>query len=951
MDEHKMESNIELRFGRECPAFFCDEEAFSGVRRVCDWVRQDIRLVTDVLPEIVPRPDAKSQMVLVGTLGHSRMLDRLAAAGKFDPVPIRGKWEVFSFSPVAHPFPGVECALVIAGSDKRGTIYGLLHLSRLFGVSPLVDWADVLPPKQSCVTLDERCTMVSREPSVRYRGIFLNDEWPALGNWAKERFGGFNVRMYSHVFQLILRLRGNYLWPAMWNSNFNLDGPGLENAELADELGIVMGSSHHEPCMRAGEEYGLMRGKDSVYGDAWNFVTNREGITRFWEDGLKRNSRFENMITVGMRGEQDTPIMGKIATLRDNIELLRDVLHTQNRLIRENICQDLSQTHRLFVLFTEVEAFYYGNEQTPGLIGDPELEGVTLMLSDDNFGNLRSLPTREMLRHPGGFGLYYHLDFHGGAYAYDWMNTNYLPKMWEQLTTAYEGGIREVWIANVGDVCLLEYPLCYFMDLAYDMDAYGVRHPNETPIWTDDWVRRQFGGWFDGEVQKRIAQVLWDYTLINHNRKPEVMHLGVYHPVHYGESETLRSKAEQLERETEALLALCPEPMLPAFWDLVCYPASASANHCLMWLCAERNHYCAAQGRMEANRWGAQLRQRLLRDRDLMLRYHDVGNRRFFGMALSEHIGFVSWCEDGNIYPADIHVNGVNKPRLLVADALSEQTTIGSRWTGDTLRLDYGLDPRVQEIRVELACQSRMPVHYTVHTDCPWLKLSHTEGTTADTDILTVRIDHSRLRQQETGKITVDAGAVSQILIDAVPEEAAPPAGVFVEYQHVICIEADQFSGKGDTVRSSFVALRPYGRTGGAVKAFPPELNLTDAAERPYVEYTFLTREEGEYTLLLYMAPSNTATMAHRLCFGLQVNSGEISEINGTLPGFRSLDLGCREWDNAVRNNIRIRSIPIQCRKGLNHLRLYAISPLVVFERLILHPASYSLPSSYLGPK
>lgn len=941
---------MKLIFGKNMPHFHCEETAWPGVRRICDIVRQDVQRVTDVLPPFADAPDAAPQMVIAATLGRSPLLDALEAEGKLDLSCIRGKWETYAFQLIGHPLPGVDCALVIAGSDKRGTIYGLFHLSELLGISPLVDWAEVHPPKRSEVTLDASVSMVSKEPSVRYRGIFLNDEWPALGTWATTRFGGFNAKMYAHVFELILRLKGNYLWPAMWKSCFSLEGPGLESAILADELGIVMGNSHHEPCMRAGEEYGMMRGPGSPYGDAWNFRTNREGIIRFWEDGLKRNAPFENIITVGMRGEADTPIMGREATLQDNIDLLRDVLKAQNQLIREQVNPNLEEVQRLFVLFTEVEAFFYGDETTPGLMGDPELEGVTLMLSDDNFGNLRSLPTPEMRAHKGGCGLYYHLDFHGGAYAYDWMNTNYLPKMWEQLTTAWEGGIRQVWIANIGDVGLLEYPLCYFMDLAYDMDAHGLPAVNHTPAWTDNWIRQQFGSAFSSGDCAAIHAILDSYTHINHNRKPEVMNTGVYHPTHHGETKALIAQAKEILRLADGLLARCPADALPAFWELVYYPAAASANHCLLWLYAGLNEFCARQGRVEANQYADLTQACLLHDRALTEGYHAVGNGRFYGFALSEHIGFVTWCEDGNRFPVTMHVTGANKPRLIVADSAGERFTIGSRWSGNTLVLPYGLHPGVDAVEVDLACGSREPVCYTVETDCPWLTLSHQHGCVTTKDVLTIRINRAELTGTQTGVVTVHAGMTSyiHILAQNAPETSAD---LYLESNGIICIEAEHFADKHDTPDAAWTVLSPYGRYESAIKVLPPLADCCAAQDSPWVEYRFSAGQDGEYLLHLYMAPSNTATMEHRLCFGLQLNGGDMQEINGAGEGFRSLDLKCREWDSNVRNNVRIRTVPVVCRRGRNTLRLYGGSPLVVFERLVLHPADKPLQASYLGPR
>src|SRR5690554_5079874 len=467
--------------------FFREKEAYSKIHKITGKVMHDIELVFGIAPTAAEEiTQCASSVVIYGTIDRSPVLADLSGQGLITLEELRGKSEVYLFQVIDAPWEGIDKALVIAGSDKRGTIYGLFHLSEMLGVSPFVNWSAVKPQRKKEFLLTDGYKYLSKEPSIRYRGFFINDEWPAFANWCHENFGGFNAKAYEHVFELLLRLKGNYLWPAMWSARFYDDGPGLANAELADELGVIMGTSHHEPCLRQGEEYRYLRGKDSIYGDAWNFRTNKEGITRFWEDGLIRSGKFEIIITVGMRGEADTAIM-KEATLADNINLLRDVLRTQNRLIKEYINPDLTKVPRMLALYKEVEAFFYGDENTPGLLGSEELEGIILMLCDDNFGNLRTLPSEEMRAHNGGFGMYYHFDYHGWPVSYEWINSSYLPKVWEQMCTAYDFGIRELWIVNVGDICTQEFPLNFFLDLAYDFERWGTSAINTTRDYTRLW--------------------------------------------------------------------------------------------------------------------------------------------------------------------------------------------------------------------------------------------------------------------------------------------------------------------------------------------------------------------------------------------------------------------------------------------------------------------------------
>lgn len=934
--------------------FYTEKEAYPGVKKIADKVRLDVNRVLGYRPEKTEEiKELGKYPIIYGTVGNSTVLDELHKRGKINLSSIKGKREVFLFQLVEEPFHRVSCALVIAGSDKRGTIYGLFHLSECMGVSPLVDWSDVRPAKKDKIILTEANNRLSKEPSVKYRGIFINDEWPAFGNWAVTHFGDLNAKMYDHVFELILRLKGNYIWPAMWKSNFSCDGPGLLNAELADEYGIVLGTSHHEPCMRNGEEYSLLRGKDSIYGDAWNFRTNREGILRFWEDGLKRNGKLENVITMGMRGEQDTKILGEDATLSDNIELLRDVLREQNRLIKENVHEDLSQVSRVLVLFTEVESFFYGDEKTPGLMGDKELDDVTLMLSDDNFGNLRSVPTDEMRKHSGGYGLYYHFDFHGGAYAYDWMNTNYLPKVWEQLTMAYDYGIRDIWVVNVGDICFLEHPISYFFELAYDMESWGTLHPNNTNTFTKLWIDKQFEGAFGEEDKKKIHDILNGYTRINHNRKPEVMNASTYHPVHYGEAEILLKEAANITRMAEELKKKCPEWALPAFYELVYFPAVASMNVQKMQILAGRNDFYARQNRIEANDLADEIKWCIEEDRRLTKEYHEIGDGKWYGMGLSEHIGFVHWNEEGNCYPLMTKIEPANKPRIIVAKSDSTEFTEGFTWTRKTLHIDDFLRPDVNEAWIEIARGSKEPVDYTIVTECPWIILSKTSGRVDKKDMIQLKVNRDLVKGKEMGVILVHSPE-SEVIIQVWAENTDVSKFqqfTFLERNGYIAMEAEHFSKKHDVEGYTFTLLEGYGRTVSGMKVLPPMHDFTYAKDRPYLEYSFLAEQEGEYIAEFYLAPSNTAHMDLRLCLGIQVNEESIRIENAVSPRFRSLDCHCPEWVSAVKDNIRIHKSEVFCKKGINELRVYAASPFVVLEKIVLYPKSNPIPESYLGPK
>jgi len=938
--------------------FYQESEAFSGVNKIAAKVMLDVERVLSVTPLATnDKTKLARHAVIYGTVGHSPILDELNDKKLIDLSVIKGKREVYLFQVIDNPFDGVDKALVIAGSDKRGTIYGLFHLSERMGVSPLVDWCDVKPRHKTEVRLDGNLKVVSKEPSVRFRGFFINDEWPAFGNWTMKNFGGFNAEMYDHVFELLLRLKGNYLWPAMWSSRFSDDGPGLASHELANEYGVIMGASHHEPCLRYGEEYKYLRGKDSIYGDAWNFRTNREGITRFWADGLKRSGKFENVITVGMRGEADTAIMNN-ATLADNIEYLRDVLKTQNELIKEYVNPNLSEVPRMLALYKEVEPFYYGDKDTPGLMNCEELEDVIIMLCDDNHGNLRTLPTDEMRKHKGGFGMYYHFDYHGGPISYEWINSSYLPKIWEQMTMAYDFGIRELWIVNVGDICTQEFPLSFFLDLAYDFDKWGTNAINTTDDYTRQWIKKQFDGVFDEEDMGKIYELITGYTRIAHKRRPETMNAGVYHPVNYKETDNTINEIDYLQKTADVLYNKLDKDNLPAYVALVYYPLVGNLNLQKMQLLSGKNHYYARFGYMEANKLAEQVKECMKRDKEIVEEYHTIDNGKWYGMGLSEHIGFTRWNEDECQNPILMYVMPANKPRLAVTIDGTEQRTEGSSWTNTRLIMDDFMQPDVCEASFTIFAISDKAAKYSISCENNWIKCSkdggELDGINNAKEVIKVTIDRSLQNGETEGKILVNLpSGTAQIIVKATqPDLNGLPKMTFIDAKGYISIEAEHYYQKKDIASDNgenyrFEVLAGYGKTLSALKAFPTTAYFTPGKDAPYVEYLFALKEGGNYEVELYMQPSNAVTNENTLYYAVQVNEDDIQIVNAIPQGQR---VDSPFWAMGVLNNIRRQTVKISCKEGINTLRIYPVSPGFVLEKLVIYKEGKKPAESYLGP-
>lgn len=949
-----------------------EQSAFPGVIRVTEKVAHDVELVSGKKPQILVEKEIPETLessgedwtIIAATKGKSSFLKKLEEAGSAELKELEQKRECYAWI-----FPEIKNRtksnlLVIAGSDKRGTIYGLFHLSEMLGVSPFVDWCGLMPPKQEKIELREDMACISKEPSVRYRGFFINDEWPAFGNWCNHNFGGFNAKAYDHVFELLLRLKGNYLWPAMWSARFADDGPDLLNAELADEYGIIMGMSHHEPCLRQGEEYKYLRGKNSVYGDAWNFRTNREGITKFWEDGLKRSGKFENVITVGMRGEADTAIMGKNATLEDNIQLLRDVLKTQKKLIQERVNPDLTKVPRMIALYKEVEEFFYGNEKTKGLMGAEELEDVILMLCDDNYGNLRTLPTEEMRKHAGGYGMYYHLDYHGWPVSYEWINSSYLPKIWEQMSMAYDFGVRELWMVNVGDIATQEFPLSFFLDMAYDFDRWGSRALNCTQEYTRKWVRQQFGS-VEEETQDTIADILEQYTKIIHRRRPEALNPETYHPVQEKESSRIFEEEEQLLKKLQDVYETIEKTNpqnLSAFIALVYYPAFGTMNLVKMQILAGWNHYYANLGAVCANDYGDEVERCMEQDRKAVEMYHQMDQGRWYGMGMSQHIGFTHWNEDECRNPVVMRVIPLKKRSILVAADGTAQHAEGSPWLDNTMKLKDFLNPDCTRASVTLYSRSDLKAEYKVLKKPGWLSVEPMEGWLDGVSQKKVRLNLTLIKQRlpETNQDTIqDSLEIAtpegkcEITVPVYTGNLQDKKNVFVDTMGYLSIEAAHYvnsvPGNYKDRQVKFENLQGYGKTNSAMKAFPSDACTVPGQDAPYLEYQFVLEESGTYEAEFYMQPSNPVTRENQLLYAVRINEEMTETVNAVEKDYQVGDQA-EKWAEGVLIQIRRQTVSIKCRAGFNTLRVYHVTPGFVLEKIVIYPMGEKPEESYLGP-
>ncbi|MDO3387892.1 glycosyl hydrolase 115 family protein [Gilvimarinus sp. SDUM040013] len=605
--------------------------ANSAVRRAADAFSDDLERVSGSNSELLTSvKQAEGSLVLIGVLGENPLIEELVSQGKLDVDAIRGQWEAYQVAVVDKPWPGVDQALVVVGSDRRGAVFGTFDLSEQMGVSPWYWFADVPTQQQNNVYVTPGSR--SDQPKVRYRGIFINDEDPALKGWAQKKFGGVNSGMYEKVFDLLLRLKGNYIWPAMWGKAFHLDDP--KNTALADDMGIVMGTSHHEPMTRAHAEW-HRKSENPTGGGAWNYETNGESIRKFWRGGIERmmskkdGTPYESLVTVGMRGDGDEPMSEGTA-----IELLEQVVADQRDIIADVTEKPAKQTPQVWALYKEVQDYYDKGMTVP--------DDVTLLFADDNWGLVRRLPTKDVNRE-GGFGVYYHFDYVGVPRNYKWTNTVQIGKVWQQMNLSYQRGAEDLWVVNVGDLKPIEFPIDFFLTMAWNpeaMDTHALRD------YAEQFAAQSFGT----ELAPKVADLIERYGTYAAMRKPELLNENTFEigeiaepKLKGGEFYGHYTKWQRLEQDMIAVKKQINKAQYSAFFQLVEWPIASMSNLYEMYFAAAWNKALVEVGDARSNHFMELVQTNFQRDSDLTDKYHQINDGKWDGMINQVHMNYVTW--------------------------------------------------------------------------------------------------------------------------------------------------------------------------------------------------------------------------------------------------------------------------------------------------------------------
>ncbi len=598
---------------------------------------EDIEKVTGRKPDIRPSLGLSKHAIIIGNSNKSAFIRQLVKNKKLAIAGLQNQWEGYRINNVNAPFKGVAQALVIAGSDRRGTAYGVMELSKQIGVSPWWWWADV-PVKKAETILVKPNTLLADAPRVKYRGIFINDEAPALSSWSKEKFGGFNHRFYEKVFELILRQKGNYLWPAMWGNAFYDDDP--LNLQTADNWGIVIGTSHHEPLMRAHDEW-------RRHGSGkWDYGINASALQQFWRQGMQRATN-EKIVTVGMRGDGDEPMSRETATA-----LLEKIVTDQRQIIEDVTGKPAPETPQLWALYKEVQDYYDKGMRVP--------DDVTLLISDDNWGNIRRLPALNEPKRKGGYGIYYHFDYVGGPRNYKWLNTNNIPRVWEQMNLAWRYGADRIWIVNVGDIKPMELPISFFLDHAWNPEKWNT--DNLRNYYTK-WAADQFGS----EQAGAIGDILRRYAQYSARRKPELLDAATYRISPFADDDEggrVLNEWNELYADAAKVSAALPAADRDAFFQVALHPIKALRNLHQLYNAVAWNQYYAKQKNPAANAFADRAKAHYHQDSLITMEYHQMAGGKWNGMMSQTHTGYTYWQQPPvNKMPAVTYVeSGEDKP-------------------------------------------------------------------------------------------------------------------------------------------------------------------------------------------------------------------------------------------------------------------------------------------------
>ncbi|EMA59717.1 glycosyl hydrolase 115 family protein [Halorubrum lipolyticum] len=935
-------ADVPLVQGRTVADVYVDEADAAVAGVAASDLRDDIERVTGERPALRHSlEDCSDTAVVVGTVGRSAGVDACAAAGDSAADRLRGQRESYRIETLRDPTPELDRCVLVTGSDRRGTAYGAYELSKRVGVSPWYWWADVAPTERETVAV-EAGSYADGPPSVTYRGIFLNDEDWGLRPWASETFApedaedrpGIGPKTYERVFELLLRLKANTIWPAMH--------PGTkafyryaDHAELADRYAVVVGTSHCEPMHRNNVD------EWDAPAEAWNYETNRERIVEYWRSRVESVADYENVFTVGMRGIHDSGMPGG-ETRGETIDLLQRAIDDQRRLLGEAHDVPVDDVPQVFCPYKEVLDRYREGVDVP--------DDVCLMWPDDSHGYVRELPTEAERERPGGSGVYYHLSYWGRPHDYLWLSSVPPALVKHEMTRAYDAGARECWVVNVGDIKPTEKEMEYFLDLAWDVER--VRDTS-TDSWLTAWADREF----DGGHASEIAAILREYYRLARSRKPEHMGWSTVYPDTppdepaysvVDDGDEARRRVESFDRLVERAEAVADDldpNHWPSFYELVLYPVRCAAAMSEKHLHAARSRRYAGQGRVSANRYADRAvaaHERIAAE----ARYYneDLRDGKWDGMASRNPRELPVFAS-----PSTASVTPYDGSALGVVPEGHERPVRGDESVPPTLPTVH---ERVDRDRfIDLFSRGTDPVEWTAETSDDWITVSESGGTVGDERRVWIGVDWAVAPAgRVTGTVTIAAeGARKPVRVEGVAP-AVDPGADFAVVDGAAAVEAEHFSraapgADGDGWAESDVP----GRVSGATMAvdLPPDAPTDrSVADAPRLDYEVDVPSTRTVAVEVHCVPTQALNEGRDLRYAVGVGDAG--------PAIVSIDPDGGEHDPEWQRNV-LRGAAIGTtthrieRTGRQTLRLWGLDPGLVVDRIVL--VADGERSTYLGPR
>jgi Glycosyl hydrolase family 115/Gylcosyl hydrolase family 115 C-terminal domain len=935
--------------GRAAPIVVSASD-WAGVIRVADDLQSDVTSVTGVRPAVahdaVPSGGAP---VLVGTIGKSTLIDGLVARGKLDVRGIAGKWETTVEQIVDNPMPGVRRAFVIAGSDQRGTIYGVYDLSKRIGVSPWHFFDDV-PARHAgtLYVLPGRHTQGT--PAVKYRGFFINDENPATGTWAPGYFGpgkapgypgGLNAAYYAKVFETMLRLKANYLWPAVWGRAFAEDDP--QNHATASFYGVVMGTSHEAPMMRGIEEWN----RHPTGTGEWSFRRNADALKAYWRDGIirMRDEKIEGVVTLGMRGNGDVSLPDG-----DGIDLMSSIIDSQRQILAEEGMLGVPQVQ---TLYKEVQRYWDQGYRPP--------DDVTVVFCDDNWGNMRKLPDPSLPPRSGGYGMYYHFDYVGGGRNYKWADTVNLTNTWEQLHLSYTSGVDRLWMVNVGDLKNEELPTQFFLDYAWNPAAWPVTRLGE-------WERQYAAENFGPALSDAIGDVLGEYGRLQSRRKPELLNRRItldpakdpatdssavlyddqgnpFSLTDYGEMDRVTAQWQALAARATKIKAALPAADQDAYFQLVYYQIKDTAILYALRQAEFTNILYAQQGRAATNDLADVAEARFAEDQALSDYYNTVlAGGKWKDWQLQPKIGYGNVARYGPNAPwQQPELNNVALPDeiypYLQRIEVPAGAAMGVALDGGAPSVLPAFSPyQAQPAQyIDVFNKGTTPFDYRITAGQPWVHVSNAAGRVDKQVRAVVTVDWRRAPKGTADvPITITGAGASTVVHAPVQNTVSHPRG-FVEANGYVAMEAAHYNRKV----GSWQLLPGIGKTGDGLTP------LGGAGAR--LDYTMTLTSTGPVKVSALLSPRNNVRPTDGLKYAVSIDGETPQVVNVTTATGANDTTMNRQWERNTSDNVNVTTTThTVAAAGVHTLTFWMVDPTVIVQRLVVDTGGVKY--SYLGP-